>query len=256
MNELTAASFFGLSTAKENAIAFVDCVDKSISSIKNNFFEIGGYLFHARKEKLYTALGYKTIEDCAEKYFDIKKSTCYDLISVFEKFNNPSRDDISIALPAAELRQSQLVEAARAKAYHLEFAKIIKPIDTVKDVAVAVKIWNKQCNSASPFIKGMPDSLYELHSMYGNKGYEQETLGDVVESLSQILQTSGKYDANAECAKWFSELHGKKDLSKLIRSTLSQFLEKIDLLPGSELRNKFTEIILILRDIIDTYKVN
>ena len=68
------------------AQSFVKMVKLNVRDIRNSFFEIGFRLNEAHNNAYYKDLGFSNIYDCAEALFDIKKSTCYNLMDIASRF--------------------------------------------------------------------------------------------------------------------------------------------------------------------------
>ena len=57
--------------------------------VLNNYVEIGFALLDMKNHKLFSERGYDSLVDCVESELGMKKSTCYNLIKVAEKFGDP-----------------------------------------------------------------------------------------------------------------------------------------------------------------------
>ena len=123
------------------AQSFIKNVNDDIQDIKKRFFRIGFYLSEANSNKYFEVLGYSSIEELAEAEFDIKKSTAYDLMKIYDRFHSYSFPQ-EIREPYDDYSQSQLRELCRAK-YAIGFSQIVKPTDTVEDVKKFVSTLNK-----------------------------------------------------------------------------------------------------------------
>ncbi len=64
-------------------------IRKKSEDIVGNYVEIGFTLVNLRDNKLFKAKGYDSLVDCVEAELNMKKSTCYNLIKVAEKFGDP-----------------------------------------------------------------------------------------------------------------------------------------------------------------------
>lgn len=123
------------------AQSFIKNVNDDIQDIKKRFFRIGFYLSEANSNKYFEVLGYSSIEELAEAEFDIKKSTAYDLMKIYDRFHSYSFPQ-EIREPYDDYSQSQLRELCRAK-YAIGFSQIVKPTDTVEDIKLFVSTLNK-----------------------------------------------------------------------------------------------------------------
>lgn len=120
----------------ESAADFELQVAARIGSIKEKFIEIGYYLSICDRNKWYFDLGYSTLAECAEALFEIKKSMCYALISVAEKFSLKGILDDRYK----RFSQSQLVALAPAYSFHMKYYEKIIPSDaSVLDIRDVVK---------------------------------------------------------------------------------------------------------------------
>lgn len=123
--------------------AFVAGVRQDLSDIKHSFFRIGAKLREAQMYGLYRKLGYNSLEECAEALFDLKKSTTYELINVYDKFRDRKSTEPKIADRYKKFSQSQLVALSGCK-YGLEqFMRHVDEKDTVATLKSAVKHYQK-----------------------------------------------------------------------------------------------------------------
>lgn len=86
MNDIVAIEEInGIKKNEENAFAFgfVENVKADMLDIRDKFFEIGFRLDEAARLKYYKKLGFNDIGELAEALFDIKKTTAYDLMSIY-----------------------------------------------------------------------------------------------------------------------------------------------------------------------------
>lgn len=65
-----------------------------VENIINNFIEIGFTLLEIRNTKGYEAKGYNNLIECVEAELKMKKSTCYNLMKIAEKFGDPDTKSI------------------------------------------------------------------------------------------------------------------------------------------------------------------
>ena len=136
---------------KELAFELVASIRSDMDDIKTRFFNIGVALNKINDRMLYFDLGFDSITECAESLFDIKKSTCYDLMRV--AFLCADKQDSALLAPAyKKFNQSQLVAVTSAKYSMKTFASMVKPEDPVALVKKARKYWDKvQCGGVTNF---------------------------------------------------------------------------------------------------------
>lgn len=66
-------------------------IQNKCEDIVNNYVVIGFTLINMKNNNLYVAKGYNTLVECVEAELGMKKSTCYNLIRIAEKFGDPER---------------------------------------------------------------------------------------------------------------------------------------------------------------------
>lgn|GEM_PF-1774511 len=66
------------------------------NNIINNYIEIGFRLLEIRDVKLYKSKGYDNLIACVEAELGMKKSTCYNLMRIAEKFGDPESRSLKI----------------------------------------------------------------------------------------------------------------------------------------------------------------
>lgn len=128
----------GNDTAAES---FVKMVRLNVRDIRNSFFEIGFRLQEAHNNAYYKDLGFANIHECAEALFDIKKSTCYNLMDIASRFASKEKA-MQIDERYKYYSQSQLVELAAVKINIYNFIKICSPEDPVAKIREARVIWS------------------------------------------------------------------------------------------------------------------
>lgn len=67
----------------------LDFIRSRSEDVLNNYVEIGFTLVEMKDRKLYAEKGYENLVDCVEAELGMKKSTCYNLIKIAEKFGDP-----------------------------------------------------------------------------------------------------------------------------------------------------------------------
>lgn len=136
----------GNDTAAES---FVKMVKLNVRDIRNSFFEIGFRLQEAHINAYYKDLGFANIYECAEALFDIKKSTCYNLMDIASRFASKEKA-MQIDERYKYYSQSQLVELAAVKRNNKAFIRICSPDDSVVKIREARLIWcNNKIDAAS-----------------------------------------------------------------------------------------------------------
>ncbi len=134
---------------------FVANVKKIIKNVRTNYFEIGYELWKARENKLYSKLGYSTIEGAAEKLFDIGKSTAYDMMNVFDRFCVKEKCGFAIEYKNeiddiyADYGFSQLVELDKMGLIPQPVQKYIPSTSSVRDIAAYRKYFDGRNASTS-----------------------------------------------------------------------------------------------------------
>lgn len=127
----------------ESAVDFQLQVGSRIGKIKETFVEVGYYLTLCERNKWYLNLGYGSLAECAESLFEIKKSMCYALINVAERFSlNGVLDD-----RFKRFSQSQLVALTPSYSFHLKYFLEKMPSDAsvldIRDVVRCSKYTNQ-----------------------------------------------------------------------------------------------------------------
>lgn len=135
---------------KEMAFELVASIRKDMDDIKTHFFSIGVALNKISIRMLYYDLGYPSIAECAEALFDIKKSTCYDLMRVAQ-FCADQRDRNVLASSYQKFNQSQLVAITSTRYSMHGFANLVKPEDPVSLVKKARRYWDQMQGGGMPW---------------------------------------------------------------------------------------------------------
>ena len=132
----------------ESAADFQLQVAARLGSIKERFIEIGYYLQQCDRKRWYNDLGYSTLAECAEALFEIKKSTCYALMNVAEKF---SLNGV-LCEQYKRFSQSQLVALSADYAFRMKYYEKIVPSDApvleIRDVVRCSRLTNQYLNRA------------------------------------------------------------------------------------------------------------
>jgi len=127
------------------AKSFIEHVNDDIRDIKRSFFRIGFRLYEANQNEYYKALGYASISDLALAEFGIEKSSCYDLMRIYDRFHD-WKQPMQIEAPYENFSRTQLRELCHAR-YAIDYSKIVKPTDTVEDIKRFVSALNKYYNN-------------------------------------------------------------------------------------------------------------
>ena len=166
------------------AQSFVKMVKLNVRDIRNSFFEIGFRLNEAHCNAYYKELGYSNIYDCAEALFEIKKSTCYNLMDIASRFRS-KEFAMQIDERYKYYSQSQLVELASCKLASNEFIKICTPEDSVSRIREARIIWCNAKIDEDSFneLKELRkcknlDEVFEVHSRYSRRLENEKSKGE------------------------------------------------------------------------------
>ena len=157
------------------AQSFVKLVREELNDIKRQFFKIGFRLAEANREGYYQELGYENIAECAEDLFGFKKTTTYDLISVYNDFHDRLAP-MTIKKEYDKYSQSQLVQLTGNIWARDSFIKYVQPEDTIDTIKKAKKLWNKIYSSGkTPGYEGAKrvefKTLQNFIDIYWNKYY-------------------------------------------------------------------------------------
>lgn len=193
------------------AVSFVKMVKLNLVEAQKSFFEIGFRLYEAQKYEYYKELGFESLVDCAEHHFGFKKTLVYDLINVYDSFNenhtkfiNPKYKDFS---------QSQLIEMSKVKTFQVQFISKCKPTDSVKKIREARKIFTKHglelydCKSLDGLIsayeekqkKDKADIVIEEAIINGEPVLEEEN--EIDEEPIQVTYESKGIELKADAPK-------------------------------------------------------
>lgn len=163
--------FDNLNLKKTDSLAedFVKQTKLDICDVSKKFFAIGYRLYDADRQGLYRQLGFENISDCAEHYFGFKKTTTYDLIKIYSKFNSYTsyatpEEKMKLPEEYAKFSQSQLVILASIQYGFKYFLEKCSPFDSVSLMKEAAKYWKKYYWSAGDLFIALKksDNLKEL----------------------------------------------------------------------------------------------
>ena len=147
MNDIVAIEEInGIKKNEENAFAFgfVENVKADMLDIRDKFFEIGFRLDEACRLKYYKKLGFDDIGELAETLFDIKKTTAYDLMSIYNfTVKYPIKGKPRMNEIYAQFSQSQILQISRVKWATDDFIRAISPADSVARISDMRSMWNK-----------------------------------------------------------------------------------------------------------------
>ena len=144
MNELTITEMKEL---LPQAKSFLEHAQDDLRDIGNRYFMLGYRLWEARRYNYVEALGYESIEQLAEKEFDLGKSSTYNLINVFVRFcarGEQGQYKAWIDPAFKNYKYSQLIEMEKAyvlPTYNTE--KKIPPSTPVRTLREYIKYLNK-----------------------------------------------------------------------------------------------------------------
>ena len=162
MNELT---YTQLKEILPSAKSFLEHAHEDLRDISNRYFMLGCRLWEAQRYHYVEALGYESIEQLAEKEFDLGRSSTYNLINIFERFC--ARGELGqrkawIDPIFKNYKYSQLIEME--KAYCLRISKIEKQIPPGTSVRT-LKEYIKYLNKNPEDFKDLPDWETEQKQM-------------------------------------------------------------------------------------------
>ena len=129
------------------AKSFLERAQDDLRDIGNRYFMLGCRLWEARRYNYVEALGYESIEQLAEKEFDLGKSSTYNLINVFVRFcarGEQGQYKAWIDPALKNYKYSQLIEMEKAyvlPTYNIE--KKIPPSTPVRTLREYIKYLNK-----------------------------------------------------------------------------------------------------------------
>ena len=154
MNELTTTEKKEILPQAKN---FLEHAHDDLRDIGNRFFMLGCRLWEARRYNYVEALGYESIEQLAEKEFDLGKSSTYNLINVFIRFcarGEQGQYKAWIDPTYKNYKYSQLIEME--KAYVLPTYNIEKRIPPTTPIRI-LKEYIKDLNKKYGHIKDLPE---------------------------------------------------------------------------------------------------
>ena len=187
-----------LEIEKTPAESFLDLVRENLKDLRNKFFEIGFRLYEARENEYYKDLGYESIEELAEKEFDIKRATTFEYIKVFRRFCVTLREEKNaFAKPVAYKAMSSEFEgytfwqlsALTKLTYTPQHLKEKVPAtSTVRDIMAWVRYVNKQYGSLYLSLPEWKEQIY-LPAQEAKKAKQME-MKEVLPH--EVVQTSGQ----------------------------------------------------------------
>lgn len=147
MNDIVAIEEInGIKKNEENAFAFgfVENVKADMLDIRDKFFEIGFRLDEAARLNYCKKLGFSDIGELAEELFDIKKTTAYDLMTIYRfTVKYPIKGKPEMNEKYAKFSQSQILQISRVKWASDDFIRVISPADSVVRISDMRSMWNK-----------------------------------------------------------------------------------------------------------------
>lgn len=147
MNNLIALNEInGITKTDYNAFAFsfVENVRADMLDVRDKFFEIGFRLDEAVRCNYPQRLGYANIGELAEALFDIKKTTAYDLMTVFrQSVKYPITGKPQIDEKYKGFSQTQILAISKTRFSPDTFLHVISPADSVSRINDARVVWNK-----------------------------------------------------------------------------------------------------------------
>lgn len=213
----------------------INRVKSNLDTIKMSFFEIGGYLYEAYTRRFYH--GYDTIIEFAKENFGFEKTLTYDLINVFRNFRDG--DSYLPNSSITHLNQSQLVALCSCQAGRNQFAAIISPQDTVKDVKRAVKIYNNLSVHARGCMKA--NNLQEFFEEFDYKTPEENKETETSEDYEEDYDEDFSVQTEKQTSKWkptpvreyFIEVMGEeatKEIAHKLAHAIEDLKDCIDLI--------------------------
>ena len=182
MNELT------ITQKKEilpQAKSFLEHAQDDLRDIGNRFFMLGCRLWEARSYNYVEALGYESIEQLAEKEFDLGKSSTYNLINVFLRFcdrGEQGQRKAWIDPKYKNYKYSQLVEMEKAYVLRTNnIEKQIPPNTPIRVLKEYIKYLNKNYGNAKDLLdwKSEQELSNILPSTSNNKSVEEVSTNSV-----------------------------------------------------------------------------
>lgn len=182
MNNLIALNEInGITKTDDNAFAFsfVENVRADMLDVRDKFFEIGFRLDEAVRCNYPQRLGYANIGELAEALFDIKKTTAYDLMTVFrQSVKYPITGKPQIDEKYKGFSQTQILAISKTRFSTDTFLHVISPTDSVSRINDARVVWNKLCDKGCRPLYSLNEQLTadefiekntELYNKYCNK---------------------------------------------------------------------------------------
>ena len=199
MNDIVAIEEInGIKKNEENAFAFgfVENVKADMLDIRDKFFEIGFRLDEAARLKYYKKLGFDDIGELAEALFDIKKTTAYDLMTIYRfTVKYPIKGKPEMDGKYAQFSQSQILQISRVKWSTDDFVRVISPADSVARISDMRSMWNKIydcCGKPITSVNGKQCTSVEEWISLNTALYNRVAGGKKLNTLqSEPEQTSG-----------------------------------------------------------------
>lgn len=167
------------------AKSFLHWTREELRDVTKCFFRIGFRLAEARRERYYEALGYENIESLAEAEFEIKRSTTYDLMAVWERYHD-DQNPMAIKEGFKDFSSSQLLEMTKARYCGIE--RRINPRDTVRAIRGYVRYCNKYADDNSHF----PDESLQEWLAREEERQRQIAESEQLSLPGEVVQTSGQ----------------------------------------------------------------
>lgn len=243
MNELTTTE------KKEilpQAKSFLEHAHDDLRDIGNRFFMLGCRLWEARRYNYVEALGYESIEQLAEKEFDLGKSSTYNLINVFIRFcarGEQGQYKAWINPIFKNYKYSQLIEMEKAyvlPTYNIE--EKIPPTTPIRVLKEYIKYLNKNSGDHKhlPEWKAEQEQTAMLPPVSDNNPVNEEptdTIPDTnvaptAEQPAETVQTFGLptcADKNEKPKSAVFYLHNlsREELANIIDKTCKIFEQRI-----------------------------
>lgn len=180
---------------KQDAYDFVRRVKRSIDNIVTEFLTIGKELKLAQEKKYYEKLGYSTIEELSSELFGIRKSTCYNLMNLFERCS----DGVNVLPEYSGYSQTQLVELVSVKELPNKFLEITTPEDSAKKIRQAKKIWHeKQSEIQASDVKSIDELITKFSSRLENNDVTDSEKQEISQKL-HVLEVVKQFMAENNC---------------------------------------------------------
>ena len=196
------------------AESFVKMVKLELDDIGKKFFSIGFRLNEASSFEYYKELGYEDIFELAETEFSFKRSSTYQLISVFRKFavwDGCYRKEIKEEFK--NYSYSQLVELSKLPYIPCPLSKYIPHTSSVREVSAYVKYYK----TTSSFHLTLPEWKEKLYLPFlNNKNSKQLSL----DTLSSSVQTSGQVEdvPDKQVEEYSKQTITDKDISDCLKN--------------------------------------